>query len=85
MRSYSLFRAAWLAPMAALMLTACFESPSDSDDVGTSDSVSVPTDYAFLDTNGTSTVVYNGQTARLLLIHDIQTAARAGKGGRNPF
>jgi hypothetical protein len=67
------------------MFTACFESPSDSGDAGNNDSVSVPTNYAFVDANGVSTVVYTGQTARLLLIHDIQTAARAAKGTGSPI
>src|SRR5690606_25197945 len=78
----SFLRAAWLAPAAALMFTACFESPSDADDVGDADSVAVPTNYAFADSNGQSTVVYTGQTVRNLLIADIQAAARvAGAAG----
>jgi hypothetical protein len=83
MRPQSMFRAAWLAPVAALMLTACFESPNDSDNNGgDGDTVTVPANYAFLGADGLSSVVYTGQTVRLLLIHDIQSAARvAGTGG----
>jgi len=81
----NLLRSALLASASALLLTACFESPNDSGDAGNADSVSVPVDYAFLDSNGASTVVYTGQTARLLLIHDIQTAARAGRGASAPI
>lgn len=74
MRTRSLFRTAWLAPAAALMFTACFESPNDS---GSGDAeVDVPTNYTFLGPDGQSNVVYTGQTTRLLLIHDIQSAAR---------
>lgn len=80
-----LLRTALLASASALLLTACFESPNDSSANGNADSVAVPVDYAFLDTSGNSTVVYTGQTARLLLIHDIQTAARTGRGASAPI
>ncbi|MCD6025381.1 MAG: hypothetical protein K0Q91_2297 [Fibrobacteria bacterium] len=65
--------AAWLVLPAALLLAACFESPND--DTGPTD-VTPPSSYVFLGADGQSSVDYSGQTARLLLIHDIQSAAR---------
>jgi hypothetical protein len=72
---------AWMAlvsSLAVLPLTACFESPSDN---GEETEVTVPTTYAFIDDQGASTVEYGGQTVRLLLITDIQSAARASSTG----
>lgn len=81
MRNETLLRPAWLAPVAALLLTACFESPNEPKG-GDGDSISVPSNYAFVDSAGQSTVVYTGQTVRNLLIADIQAAARvAGATG----
>src|SRR5690606_23746708 len=40
------------------------------------DTLDIPANYAFLGADGQSNVDYAGQTVRLLLIHDIQSAAR---------
>jgi hypothetical protein len=87
MRSKSLFRAAWLAPAAALMFTACFESPNDPGKNGDVDTLTVPSTYSFLGPDGASNVDYAGQTVRNLLIADIQAAARvpAASGHSGPF
>ncbi len=82
MHNKSLLRAAWLVPASALLLAACFESPTSSGGKG-GDDLTVPTNYAFLGPDGQSNVVYTGQTVRLLLIHDIQSAARAAGPGYN--
>ena len=62
-----------MALPAALLLTACFESPNNSK--GETE-VTPPTTYVFLGANGQSSVDYSGQTVRNLLIVDIQSAAR---------
>ncbi len=80
-RSKRLFPA--LIAASAALLTACFESPNSSNNnPGNGDTLTVPANYAFLGPDGQSSVVYTGQTVRLLLIHDIQSAARvAGATG----
>src|SRR5690606_9184007 len=81
-RYKSLLRAAWLVPAASLMLTACFDSPTSGGKDGDGDTLTVPANYAFLGADGQSSVAYTGQTVRLLLVHDIQSAARvAGATG----
>jgi hypothetical protein len=62
-----------MALPAALLLTACFESPNDSKG---ETQVTPPTTYVFLGANGQSSVDYSGQTVRNLLITDIQSASR---------
>jgi hypothetical protein len=64
---------AWLVLPTALLLTACFESPNKGEE---ETQVTPPATYVFLGSDGLTSVDYSGQTARLLLIHDIQSAAR---------
>ena len=63
-----------MALPAALLLTACFESPNNSK--GPTE-VTPPTTYIFLGANGQSSVDYSGQTVRNLLIADIQSFAQS--------
>lgn len=63
---------------AALMLSACFESPNDSkNNNGGDTTLVVPATYAFIGTDSLSSVDYAGQTERLLLISDIQSFAQS--------
>lgn len=66
---------------AALLLAGCLESPTSGNNGNGEDSVAVPATYAFIDSNGASTVDYSGQTVRLLLITGIQSAARTSSTG----
>jgi hypothetical protein len=73
----SKFLPALAALPAAMLLAACFESPNDSkNNNGGDTTLVISASYEFKGPDTLSSVDYGGQTVRLLLLHDIQSAAR---------
>lgn len=75
-RTHAKRPAFWLALASTALLAACLDSPTSGDKDGDGDTLTVPVNYAFLGPDNESSVNHTGQTVRLLLIHDIQSAAR---------